>query len=177
MKKLILVMALNVAALACSAQIAKVALKPADKGVAPQVVLDSVKKAFPAPITHTLTSITAAQYGKQWNVEISPASAQETPTYYEVSIRNQDGSYLAIYDKEGNLLRVRQTLKNAQLPEAVHRTINTKFNGWSMVDKEERILAGKKFTTDYKVLLKKGLLKKAVYLDAEGNVKRALPTV
>lgn len=177
MKKLILIMALNVAALACSAQIAKVALRPAEKGAAPQVVLDSIKKAFPEPISQTLTSITAAHYGKQWDVEISPASQEASPYYYEVSIKNQKGTYLAIYDKDGNLLRVKQTLKNATLPEGVNRTLSSKYNGWSLLDKEERITNGKKFTTDYKVLLKKGLLKKAVYLDYEGKVKRALPAV
>ncbi|SKB63688.1 hypothetical protein [Daejeonella lutea] len=177
MKKLIFIMALSVAAFTCSAQIAKVALRPADKGTAPQVVLDSIKKAFPEPISQTLTSITAAHYGKQWNVEISPASEQEQPYYYQVAIKNEDGRYLAIYDKNGNLLKVRQVLKNTPLPEEVSRTLSTKYQGWSVLDKEERISSGKKFSNDYKVLLKKGILKKAVYFDEGGNIKRVLPAV
>jgi hypothetical protein len=178
MKKLILIMALNVAALASSAQIAKVALKPTNNSKTPQVVLDSIKKAFPEPISQTLSTITAQNYGKQWDVEISPASEEESPLYYQVFIHNKTGRYTAIYDKNGNLLKMKQTLKNISLPEAVNQTIQSKYNGWSLLDKEERIENnGKKASTEYKVLLKKGLIKKAVYFDDNGKVKLSLPTV
>lgn len=177
MKKLILIMALSIAALSSSAQISKVALRPAEKGTAPQVVLDSIKKAFPAPISQTLTSITATRYGQLWDVEVSPASEMESPYYYQVAIKNPDGRYLAIYDKDGNLLKVKQVLKNTPLPEPVNRTLSTKYEGWSLLDKEERITTGKKFSNDYKVLLKKGIIKKAVFLDHEGNVKLSVPVV
>ena len=178
MKKLILTMALNVATLSGSAQVVKVALKPTENGNTPTVVLDSIKKSFPEPISQTLTKITAQNYGKQWNVEISPASEQQDPLYYEVDIINTEGRYKAIYNSKGNLMRLKQTLKKDFLPDPVNQTIQARYNGWSLVDKEERIdNNGRRVDTEYKVLLKKGIIKKAVYLDESGKVKLALPAV
>lgn len=179
MKKLFLIMALSVAAFTGSAQeVVKVALKPTDNSKTPQVVLDSIKKSFPHPISQTLSKIAAKSYGKQWDVEISPSSEEQDPLYYEVNILNNDGRYKAVYDKNGNLLRIKQTFKNPSLPETVNQTLQSRYKGWSLVDKEERIdNNGKKAETEYKVLLKKGIIKKAVYLDESGKVKMALPTV
>ncbi|MES2872413.1 MAG: hypothetical protein V4708_01735 [Bacteroidota bacterium] len=178
MKKLILIMALNVAAIASSAQIAKVALKPADKAATPQVVLDSIKKAFPKPISQTLSAITAQNYGKEWEVEISPASAEESPLYYQLLIHNKSGRYTAVYDRNGNLLKLKQIFKNASLPEQVSHTLQTKYSDWKVLDKEERISNdGKNAYTEYKVMLKKGPIKKAVYLNETGKVKFGVPSV
>ncbi|MDO8994368.1 MAG: hypothetical protein Q7U83_14970, partial [Daejeonella sp.] len=130
------------------------------------------------PISQTLTKITSRTYGKQWNVEISPASEQQDPLYYEVNITNNEGRYKAIYNSKGNLMRIKQVLKKDSLPEPVNEAIQSRYNGWSLVDKEERIENnGRRVETEYKVLLKKGMIKKAVYLDESGKVKLALPTV
>ncbi len=178
MKNLILIMALNVAALTSSAQIAKVALKPTDKAATPQVVLDSIKKAFPQPISQTLSKITAQNYGKEWDVEISPASAEESPLYYEVFIHNKSGRYTAIYNKDGNLLKMKQIFKDAALPEPVNQTLQAKYSDWKLLSKEERVSNdGKRAFLEYKVLLKKGPIKKAVYFDESGKVKFGVPTV
>lgn len=178
MKKLILIMALSLATLASSAQIAKVALKPSEKGHTPQVVLDSIKKAFPQPISQTLSTITAQNYGKEWEVDISPASAEESPLYYQVFIHNKTGRYTAIYNKDGNLLKMKQIFMNPTLPEEVNKTLQSKYGDWKLVKTEERLSNdGHRAYTEYKVLLKKGPVKKAVYLDETGRVKFGIPTV
>lgn len=178
MKKLILILAMTLESIVSTAQIAKVALKPTENPKTPQVVLDSIAKAFPAPISQTLSTITAQNYGKQWDVEITPASEKESPLYYQVYIHNKSGRYTAIYDKNGNILRLKQILKDVSLPEPVGETLKSKYQGWSLVDKKERIInGGKSASTEYKVLLKKGFAKKAVYFDESGKVKRVLPAV
>lgn len=178
MKKLFLIMALGVLGLTCSAQIEQVVLTPVKKGEAPQVLLDSIKKSFPNSISQTLSTITASSYGKAWNVYISPASAEITPLYYHVYLKGKNGNQTLIYDKDGNLLKVKQVIKNTEIPEPVKNTLNTKYTDWTLVGNEERITTAKeKSGVEYKVILKKGVLKKAVFIDPEGNVKVALPKV
>lgn len=178
MKKLFLIMALGILSLTCSAQIEKVVLKPVKKGEAPQVLIDSIQKAFPNSVSKTLSTITANSYGKAWNVYISPASEKTTPLYYEVYLKGVNGYQTLIYDEKGNLLKVKQVLKNADIPEPVKSTLNTKYSGWNVIGKEERITNANQISgVEYKVKLKKGVLKKAVFIDPEGNVKIALPSV
>jgi hypothetical protein len=177
MKKLLLIMELLVLCLTCRAQIEKVVLTPVKKGEEPQVVLDSIKKAFPDPISRTLSILPAKTYGKEWNVEISEASAEMTPEYYEVYIKGEKGNYTAVYDKSGNLLKVKQVIKNTELPEKIKTILDTKYAGWKIVGNEERFTNAKKAIVQYKVILKKGLISKAVFFDSEGNIKLAMPAI
>jgi hypothetical protein len=178
MKKLFLIMALGVLSLTCSAQIEEVVLTPVKNGEAPQVLLDSIKRAFPNTISQTISTITANSYGKAWNVYISPASEEITPLYYYVFLKGKNGNQTLIYDKEGHLLKVKQVLKNIDVPEPVKNTLNTKYAGWAIVGDEERITnANGKSGIEYKVILKKHGIKKAVFIGPEGDVKVAVPKV
>jgi hypothetical protein len=177
MKKLLLIMELCVLCLTCRAQVKEVILTPVKKGEEPQIVLDSIKKQFPDPISRTLSILPAVTYGKEWNVYISKDSEEATPEYYEVDIKGNKGNYTAVYDKSGNLLKVKQVIKDADLPEKVRNTINTKYSGWKIVGNEERFTNAKKAILEYKIALKKGVIRKSVFIDPEGNIKLALPLV
>ncbi len=178
MKKLFLIIALGVISVTSSAQITEVVLTPVKNGEAPQALLDSIKKAFPHPVSQTLSTITAATYGEAWNVSINPASAELNPLYYHVYMRGKNGIQTLIYDKQGNLLKVKQVIKNSEIPDKVKNTLKTKYAGWSTVGNEERITnANGRIGIEYKVILKKGIIKKAVFIGQEGDVKVALPAL
>jgi hypothetical protein len=179
MKKLFLIMALGVISFSCSAQVEKLVLKPAKSSVVSNSFeLDSIKRVLPGPIGRTLSVVTAHQDVKAWDLSVNPASDSFQPTYYQVFLKSRDGKKTMVYDKDGNLLRVRQVLKNADVPERVINTLNTRYKDWTLVDKEERqVNSLQKMDVDYKVILKKGLFKKAVLLDPNGEVKLAIPTV
>ncbi|MDB5119399.1 MAG: hypothetical protein JWN56_617 [Sphingobacteriales bacterium] len=155
-----------------SAKAANTTVKSEDET---KMVIDSIKKEFPEPVVNLLTAIPAKTYGKEWNVYISKESEEETPSYYEVEIKAANGYQTAVYDKAGNLLRVKQIIKNAELPEAVKNTINTKYNDWQVIGDEERISNAAKFTVDYKIKLKKGILRKTVFINPKGEIKNEFP--
>ena len=138
-------------------------------------VLESIKKEFPDPVVRTLTTIPAEEYGREWNVYISKESAEETPDYYEVVIRTNNGMRTAVYDRSGNLLRVKQVIKNVDLPETIRESLHKKYKGWQIIGEEERITNAKKHVLDYKVKLKKGLLRKTVFIAPDGTIARELP--
>lgn len=178
MKKLFLVMALGVLSLACSAQVEKVVLTPAkNTEVSSETVLDSVKKVLPHPISSTLNAI-ASSDTRPWNVYFTPASDEIEPMFYHVYLRGKAGRQTLIYDKDGNLVQVKQVLKNTEVPETIQKTLSKKYSGWRVLENQERhISANDKATTDYKVILKKGIIKKSVILEPDGDVKTALPVV
>lgn len=169
-------MALGVLSLTCSAQVEKVVLVPAKQKKVTGFTLDSISKALPVPISQTLSTL--SNDGRVWNIDFKPASSEINTSFYNVYLKGKNGKQTLTYDKDGNLLQVKQVLKNTEVPEPVKKTLNTKYNGWALVGNEERhIHDSDKATLDYKIILKKGILKKAVLVDPEGDVKLALPTV
>lgn len=171
-------MALGVVSLTCSAQIEKMVLTPAKTVKTSEVTIDSVSKLLPTPVTRTLTSLTAPERSA-WNINVIPGDQNLDVLQYYVHLKAKDGSkQTMVYDKDGNLLQVKQVIKNTDVPEPVRNTVNTKFRDWTLVGNEERhYTTNEKAKTDYKVILKKGILKKAVLLDPNGEVKVALPIV
>lgn len=175
MKKLWVVMLLLVVSLTSRAQVVEaVVLKPVNKGEEPQEVLDAIKRDFPEAVSRTLSVLPAKTYGQQWDVEVYKADDEAQPDYYEVRINAKNGYQTAVYDKTGKLIKVKQVIKNAELPPEVQNTVK-KFVDWKVVGDEERITNDKKFTILYKVKLKKGLLSKTLFIDPQGNIKKELP--
>ncbi len=179
MKKLFLIIALGVLSFTCSAQVEKLVLTPAKKAeTSSGVIIDSIKKVLPEPISNTLAAVTLNRGGHAWNVYLTPASEESDPMFYYVYLKGKTGKQTLVYDKNGNLLRVKQVLRNTDMPDPVKKTLTTKYKDWTLVENEERRIANsEKATSDYKVILKKGILKKAVVFDPSGEIKLALPTV
>lgn len=171
-------MALGVVSLTCNAQIERVVLTPA-KTVKPcEVTIDSVSKLLPTPVARTLTSVTVPERSA-WNINLIPSDQNLDVLQYYVHLKGKDGSkQTMVYDKDGKLLQVKQVIKNSNVPEQIKGIVNTKFKDWNLVENEVRYYTtNNKAKTDYKVILKKGILKKVVLIDPNGEIKVALPTV
>lgn len=154
----------------------QVALKEVKEGEEPDAILNAIKKDFPDPIRRTLSFLPAKTYGAEWDVEISKASEEADPLYYEVEIEAENGNYRAVYDKSGRLLKTRQVIENAELPEKVKMVLSTAYKGWKIEGREERIKNNfGKFDVTYKVPLRKGLKRKTIFFAPDGSIKRELP--
>ena len=176
MKKLAVFMMLLVLSFTSRAQVAQeVVFKPVKPGEEPKAVLDSIKKEFPDPVIRTFSLLPGKTYGEQWNVHRSRIEVVNNPDYYEVDIKTPKGYQTQVYDKDGNLLRVKQVIKDVDLPEVVQNAIATEFPGWTILEEQERISSAEKYTLEYKVKLKKGLLRKTVFVDPAGNIEKELP--
>ena len=154
----------------------QVALKRVKEGEAPEAILNAIKGDFPDPISRTLSLLPAKTYGAEWNVEISEASEEAEPQYYQVEINAKNGNYVAVYDKSGKLLKTKQVIENAELPEKVRMILGTAYKGWKMTGHEERIKNNfGKFDVTYKVPLRKGLKRKTIFFAPDGSIKREVP--
>lgn len=175
MKKLFLIMALGITGVTCSAQIEKVVLKPANRSdISNTIILDSIKRVLPAPVSQILSVVN----GRAWNVDITPVSGESEVTRYYVYLKGKDGRQTLVFNKDGNLVHAKQVIKNVDVPEPIEKALKTRYRGWAVLGNEERHIAdNRKTSADYKVILKKGMIKKAVLFDPDGDIKIALPAV
>lgn len=169
MKKTILAIWLMCLALGVMAQEKKLTVTKVKKGDEPQAVMDALKQDFPKAITKDLSFLPSKLYGEEWNVQLE-GDEINTPNFYQVSIKQGNRDYTAIYDKNGTLLSSKEVIRNSPLPPKVAATVKT-FAGWH-VDKVHEIIKYKGKTGDnfYRVKLQKGAEHKIVYLDRDGNI-------
>jgi len=146
------------------------------KGEEPQAVMASVKKDFPNAVVKDLAFLPYALYGREWAVtERSDDMANTTNQFYQVMASGSGKQFTAVYDKNGKLLSYKETIKHAELPEAVKNTIWTKFPGWQITGDREKIrINHKKDLIAYRVDLSKGKERQHVFLDGQGNVTRTV---
>ncbi len=92
--------------------------------------------------------------------------------YYTVSFFIPDGKIVAVYDKDGGIIRTIEKFKNVALPKAVTNAIAKRFPRWNMA-KDVYLLkfSGQKESAKkrYKVTLENGNKRMKVKLDGDGN--------
>ncbi|MDJ1500323.1 hypothetical protein [Xanthocytophaga agilis] len=152
----------------------QVTLRVVKKNQEPKAVLDAIKKDFPTAISRSLSFLPEKDFGQQWTVESNKAISTVDINYYQVEVKTKDAIQTAVYDKSGNLLRIRKVIKNGKLPDQVRSTVS-KFDGWQMIGNEEQITDDKQYTIFYKIRLKKGISRKTLFLDPTGQIKKDLP--
>lgn len=144
------------------------------KGEQPQAVLDALKKDFPNTIIKDMAFLPGTLYGREWSVQEEDGTDGDTADlqYYQVTATGPDVNYTAVYDKSGNLLSYKETIRQADLPGPVAKTINNQFLDWKVVGSRERIRFSKNKTVVYRVELAKGKEREKVYFDDSGKVLR-----
>lgn len=91
--------------------------------------------------------------------------------FYSVSFFIPEGSIVAAYDKDGNIIRTIEKYKNIALPKAVATSVAKRFPKWK-ISKDVYLLKynnkkGAKKT--YKLLLKNGDERLRIKTDGDGN--------
>jgi hypothetical protein len=143
-----------------------------DQSQVPQVVKKAVRKDISngQPVQwHTFPYI-FKKYG--WQV-INPklAKKDKKPDEYEVYIKtNRGGRIDAVYGKKGNLVRMREVLKDIQLPMKIDDAISrSQYKDWNISKDKELITVGEDHVKHYVVKLSKGDQHKTLYIDERGN--------
>jgi hypothetical protein len=101
---------------------------------------------------------------------VNPDNKQKLD-HYEVHLILKNGSYLdAVYSSNGDLIRYRQMIKNEALPENITKAIaNSQYKDWTISGDHELIKGNPREMTDhYIVKIRKGNVKKNLYLDEKG---------
>lgn len=129
--------------------------------------LDDVKSTSAAPDVQMLE-----RYATAYDIRSSEFYEDEYDNYF-VSFFIPDGKILAVYDKEGNILRTVEKYKNVALPSVVAQSIAKIYNGWKitknayLVNYHDDQGVQKK---EYKIVLEKGNQGMRIKTDENGNI-------
>jgi len=143
-----------------------------DQSQVPQVVKTAVRKdvADGQPIQWHTFPYVFKKYG--WDV-INPklAKKEKKPDQYEVYIKTSHGGRIdAVYGKNGNLVRMREVLKDVELPMKIEDAIaKSQYKDWNISKDKELITVGEDHVKHYVVRLTKGEKKKTLFIDEKGN--------
>ncbi|GET24968.1 hypothetical protein [Prolixibacter sp. NT017] len=143
-----------------------------DQSQVPQVVKTAVRKdvADGQPVQWHTFPYVFKKYG--WNV-INPklVKKDKKPDQYEVYIKTNHGGRIdAVYGKDGNLVRMREVLKNIELPIKIDDAIaKSQYKDWNISKDKELITVGGEHVKHYVVKLSKGDQHKTLFIDEKGN--------
>ncbi|WP_333821006.1 hypothetical protein [Ohtaekwangia sp.] len=92
----------------------------------------------------------------------------EKPSFYSVRIKGSQVHREALYDTNGRLLRMKETVKDTELPVQVRNALEKSNPGYSIVY-DEMIKEGKSTVTFYRIMIVKGAQKKVITIDPNGD--------
>lgn len=140
------ILAISLAGLSVAAQEAKITKK-----AVPSAVLEAFKAAYP--------NATIKGYARE---------RENGKTFYEIESKDGDVGRDILYNSDGTVSEIEETVKEADLPSATREVIRSKYPG-AVVMKAEKITQGG--TVGYEVVAKKGKKRIALKFDADGNLK------
>jgi len=143
-----------------------------DQNQVPQAVTQAVQKDVSdgQPVQWHTFPYVFKKYG--WDV-VNPklVKKEKKPDQYEVYIKTSHGGRIdAVYGKNGNLVRMREVLKNVELPMNIEDAIaKSQYKDWNISKDKELITVGEDHVKHYVVRLTKGEQKKTLFIDEKGN--------
>jgi hypothetical protein len=112
------------------------------------------------------------QYAAAYDVKGATFYEDEYDHYF-VSFYIPQGKILAVYNKEGNLLRTIENYNNAALPNHILKTVSREYPGWA-ISKGVYLVTYRENGSDqtkkvYKLVLEKGDMRKKVKINEKGE--------
>ena len=138
----------------------------------PGTVLESMEKGLPGMKVESYHMLSADDYREVWETTKDPSlTSLETGPYYTAYYSGKKLKGRAVYNKDGQLLKYHEVVKDAALPKEVTDAITSKYPGWTVVKDTEVVNStAKGDATYYKVKLKNQGKTKTVVYDTSGFV-------
>ena len=165
MKKLIFIYAIFAFPLSAIAQV--VTLPEVKVTAQNYKYLDAVQNT-PVPKTVEILE----RYATAYDLKNSEYYEDEYEKYF-ISIFIPAGKILAVYDKDGNILRTVEKYQNIALPYAIAQSINRNFPGWKMTKNVFLVHYHNEMGVmrkEYKIVLEKGNQGMRIKLDDQGVI-------
>jgi hypothetical protein len=124
------------------AQMVTADLVPIKKGEEPKAVLNTLKKDFPQATPSEFNFISSLLYGQKWSEMVS-GDVPDNMQLVEVKVKEKKGNYEILFDKNGKVLKIKDFVKNADLPLAITKDIKQMYPAYKLVNDSEKIRAGK----------------------------------
>jgi hypothetical protein len=140
------------------------------RGNIPPAVIKAAEELFKGDtqISYGVFPYQLKDYG--W---VKDENYNEPIDHYEIHLHTSNGAEVyAVFESTGELIRYRQSLKNASLPVAINNAIaKTEYKDWKLIEDTELIKSSQKKVTDhYSLKLVKGNNKKTLYFNADGTL-------
>lgn len=157
-------------------------LTPIKKGEEPKAVLNTLKQDFPGVTASEFNFISHVLYGQKWSEKVSGELVGDMKLV-QVNVRDKNGNYEILFDKDGKVLKIKDFIKNAELPPAVMKSIRGKYPSFKLLTDSEKISAGRdrKAQVVYRAEIQSAPngKKRNLFLDNSGKLLRdsAVPLV
>ena len=147
--------------------------KKISKDLTPKQVVDSLNKRFPDAKSVEYYQ-PAHGVAKGWEVEKEDNLEGQGIDYYEVSFKNSNINYYALYQADGTLVKSRMQQSEADLPEPIKahiKSLSKEHPGYTLVSKKyyknQNYTKSKEY---YEVIAKKDKVKKTLYYSPDGTL-------
>ncbi len=146
-------------------------LKIIKKAEVPEVVVNTVEEYYPNENEVVWYSVSSAIEEPVWEVDFDEDDYFKThkADQYSVLMKGTNYKRYMVYDKNGKLVRMKETVKDSQLPVAIINTLKKDYKGWTPIGNKEKIVEGLHNKMYFKVKLQKGNQKQIVFFDLVGN--------
>jgi hypothetical protein len=146
-------------------------LRPVKKGEEPKEVMNAIRKDFPKAIVSDLSFLPAKLYGEQWSVDVQGDLDGRTADLYQVSCKEGNDRFKAVYDANGKEISSKRIIHQAQLPTEVVKTISERYPNWKVVDDQEKITYKNGTAKDaYHVRIQQNNISRSLFLDNSGKI-------
>ncbi len=144
-----------------------------EKSEVPELLIDAVTTQYPTMEMTAWYSIPTLIDFSDWEVEFDQQelSDQHKPDNYSVMLRGEHYKKYIVFDKDGNVLRVKEIIEDKALPKSIRKQLKKgAYKDWKIVGDKEKIIIGENNRElYYKIKLKKDQETHALYFDLEGN--------
>ncbi len=136
----------------------------------PELVVNTFEEVFPKEDAVVWYSVPSIIEEPAWEIDlVEDDFVPATSRRYSAMITGKDYKKYVVYDAEGNIVRMKETKQNIELPAEVKAKLAKNYKDWKIVGDEERIIIGRTNAMYFKVKLQKGNEKQIVYFDLVGN--------
>ena len=147
--------------------------KKISKQLTPQQVVDSLNKQFPNAKAVEYYQAPADAVRNGWTINVDD-NLDGDLDFYEVSFKNNNLKYYALYNKDGSLVKSRIQETSTNLPEPIKASLmnlKEQYPGYTVVSKtyykNQNYTKSKEY---YEVVAKKGNAKKTLYYSPDGTI-------
>lgn len=112
------------------------------------------------------------RYARAYDLKNSEYYEDEYEKYF-ISLYIPTGKSLAVYDKDGNIIRTVEKYQNTALPYAIAQSVNRNFPGWKMTKNVFLVHYHNEMGVmrkEYKIVLEKGNQGMRIKLDDQGVI-------
>ena len=142
----------------------------------PVALREAIQKDFPSHHDNAKWYAFDQRYNEWAMISTIKGDKGVIPDYYVASVRDEDVTINAVYNKNGKLLRSETILRNMDVPRNIAKSVTNEFPGWNIM-KHQIIIRDFDHNKKYfMVKIRNDGKKKTLFFDTDGNrVKRVRP--